>query len=137
MDAGEEVILVGVRHHQVHSGEARGLLRACRGPATGQDGAEPPPAAAYRFAGAAGRGPRHRAGVDDVEVRLDQGTDHLVAGGGKLASQALDLRLVQLAAEVGKVDAHGKCKRAGRGGRKHPVKAGRGRNSSRGEPSLG
>jgi hypothetical protein len=41
-----------------------------------------------------------------MEVRLGERPHHFVAGGQEVAGEALDLRLVQLAAEVGEVDAH-------------------------------
>ena len=42
-----------------------------------------------------------------MEVRLGERAHDRVAGGLELPPQALDLRLVQFAAEVGEVDAHG------------------------------
>src|SRR6185295_10280013 len=60
-----------------------------------------------RLAGIAGRLSGHRAAVDDMQVGLRQGADHAVPGRREAARQALDLGLVQLAAQAAKVDPHG------------------------------
>jgi len=115
VDAGEKAVLLGVGHDQVDTGDARSLRRPLGGVAAGQHGARRPdasfpPRPARRLARRPGRHVGDGAGVDDVEVRLGERSHDLVARGGELPRQALDLRLVQFAAEVGKVDAHDGCR---------------------------
>src|SRR6202035_1552441 len=113
----QQPVLVAIRNHQVDAGEPRGLRRLRGGIAAGQHGAQArihPPAAARGLARGARSGPRHGAGVDDVEVGHGERADGQVAGLPEPAETRVDLRLVQLAAQVGEEDAHGgdDCSRA-------------------------
>jgi hypothetical protein len=102
----QQVVLLGVRNDQIDVGQAGGGGRIAR-VAAGEDGAQAvPPSPPGRLARGAGGGVGDGAGVDDVEVGVGERSHHLVAGGQELAGEAFDLRLVQLAAEICKINAH-------------------------------
>ena len=110
VDEVDQAVLLRVGDHEVDSSQPGGLLGGAARVAAGEHRPDRPPGSPRsprRLARLPGRGLGDRAGVDDVEVRLGERAHHLVAGRLEVPPQALDLRLVELAAEVGEVDAHG------------------------------
>ncbi len=105
----DQIILFGIGDHALHAAQGGGLLRPEGGPAAGDDhlfGAEAAHLAHF-LARIGDSGGGHGAGVHHRQVGLFRGGDQGVSGGAELAGKALDLSLVQPAADGIQIYLHG------------------------------